>query len=107
MKKLGFFALCMLISGVVHAAATVVGKVVYAGTYGNGDVYVALSATINEPGCPSSRFDVPVQNPSAKSVLASAYAALASGKTVRVSTNGCYGVSPTLDTTRNTWFLME
>src|SRR6266513_5102940 len=34
-------------------------RVIYTGTYGDGRLFVALDAQINEPGCIHTRFDVP------------------------------------------------
>lgn len=97
-----FFILCSN----THCAEPARGKVVYAGTYGNGDVYVALSVRINEVACPQSRFDIPAQHPNAKEVLATAYTAMVTGKDIIVVTNGCYNMWPTLDNSRNTYFLI-
>jgi len=101
---LGTYAIS--IAHTAQASGAIQATVLYAGTYGNGDVFVALSATINEAGCVQSRFDVPASNPSAQHVLATAYSALVAGKTIWVITNGCYNAYPTLDSSRNSYFYM-
>lgn len=76
-------------------------SVVYAGTYGNGDIYVIVTDTIPEPGCTAARFDVAASEPDAKNVLAIAYLAMLSGEKIRVDTNGCYNGYATLDNSGN------
>lgn len=103
-----FMFLSLLLSNEAYSLDAPVrgAKVTYAGTYGNGDVYVAIDRTINEPGCAQPRFDVPSQLPNSKQILATAYMAMATGKTIGVFTKGCYGGYPTLDNSRGTWFLV-
>lgn len=74
MKKLAYMLLplMLLTSHAYSAAVPVAGNVIYAGIYGNGDVYVTLNAQINEPGCVGDRIDISYQSSSAKSVLATA-----------------------------------
>jgi len=94
--------------GLKAKAATVDdAKVVYAGTYGSGRLFVALNKTILEPGCNLSRFDVPAGHDQIKTWLSVAMAATASGKSVKVSTNGCLGPFPTMDNTDNTYFYIK
>lgn len=97
--------LALLAQGASASTTWTESTVTYAGSYGNGNVFVALAATIDEPGCPFARFDVPAGD-LAKTVLATAYAALATGKTVRVFTSGCLGQYPTLDNSVNSYFLI-
>lgn len=99
------FALVMAASA--HASdANTVGRVTYAGTYGDGRLFVALDAQINEPGCVNTRFDIPAAHPQIKSWLAIALAAAASGKTVVVKTAGCLGAFPTMTQGTDSWFYM-
>jgi len=91
-----------------HAAdSNTVAKVIYTGTYGDGRLFVALDAQINEPGCIYSRFDVPASHPQIKSWLAIALTAAASGKSVVVRTSGCFGVLPTMTQTTDSWFYLQ
>jgi hypothetical protein len=101
---LGLFAISS--AHTARASDVIQATVIYAGTYGNGDVFVELSASINEAGCVQSRFDVPASSPVAQHVLATAYSALVAGKTIKVVTNGCYNICPTLDNSRNSYFFM-
>ncbi len=97
-------AVLMCGSGVADADfGWITTKVLYAGTYGGGDVYVVFTDTLNEPGCPAPRLDV-ASGTEARNVLSSAYVALASGLTVRVSSSGCFNGYPTLDNARASGF---
>jgi hypothetical protein len=80
--------------------------VVNAGTYGNGEVFVVFADTVNEPGCATSRLEVPATHADVKTVLSIAYAAMATGPRVMVDSNGCFGGFPTLDTTTSSGFQM-
>ncbi|MDP2572701.1 hypothetical protein Q8W40_10950 [Vibrio penaeicida] len=103
MKKL-FVLLAVMSSFSASASDNLVGNVLYAGTYGNGRLFVALDVTINEPGCHKSRFDVAPDHPQIDRWLSIALSANASGKSVQVKTNGCYKGFPTLDRTEASWF---
>jgi hypothetical protein len=96
----------LLVGAELYAAPPITAKVTYAGVYGNGDVYVGLDTTINEPGCPLARFDLTATSPVAKQVLAIAQLAIATGKSVVVSTAGCISSLPTLDANRNSYFYL-
>jgi len=89
------------------ADSNTVAKVIYVGTYGDGRLFVALDAQINEPGCVNSRFDVSAGHPQIKTWLAVALTAAASAKTVVVRTNGCFGVLPTMTQTTDSWFYLQ
>lgn len=107
MKPIKTFAavlsLSLLLSGHGHAAS-VTANIVNAGAYSDGRVFVTLSAPLADPVCPQSRFDVAPTNPAGKTALATAYAAIAAGKSIVVTTVGCYGGFPTLDTTAGSVF---
>lgn len=105
MKRAITFIMFLVVNSSYGATAT--GKIVYVGTYGNGDVYVNLDTNIPELGCNSTRFDIPKSRANAKDVLLTAYTAMEQDKFVRVSTKGCYLTSPTLDNSRNSWFLID
>ena len=91
----------------VNAASTSNANVLYAGIYGNGRLFVALSLNIPEPGCERNRFDVEPGHPQISHWYGIAVAAATSGKTVVVGTNGCYGILPTLDRTDNSYFYIN
>ena len=95
------------VSQLSAATAQTKARVLYAGTYGNGDVFIGLSAQLSEPGCPQDRIDIPQSHPRARDILATAYAAMASGKFVNVYTQGCYGNFPTIDQSRNSYFFID
>lgn len=113
-KALGLFALTLVVLLAIaqssFALTKVTAKVVYVGTYGNGDFYVMTDTAINEPGCTFphgvNRFDVPANHPQAKNWLAIALMALSTGKSVMLRTNGCFEGSPTMDDSRDTFFLI-
>ena len=93
----------------VATANTVFGPltVTATGTYGNGGIFIMLSGNINAPGCSNpNRIDVPASNPQAKTLLAIALAALASGQSVYGAVNGCDpGTSDaTIDTSNASYF---
>lgn len=54
------------VTPIAMAAPVVVAKVTYAGTYGDGRLFVGLDTPINEPGCTVARFDVPSGHPQIK-----------------------------------------
>lgn len=93
-----FVLLTVLLLGGTALASTawVSTQVVSAGTSGNGDVYVTFADSIPQSGCAASRIDIPANDPDAKSVLATAFAAIAAGLSVKVSTETCYGGYPSL-----------
>lgn len=110
MKKLSVsIALALLASAApVHAAPPVTAKVTYVGTYGDGRTFVGIDTTINEPGCALARFDFPSSHPLAKTWLAIAMAASASGKNVVVQTSGCFGGSlPTMTQGTDSYFYLQ
>jgi len=109
--KIGKIACGVLfcVSPLVAVAVTpsVTAKVLYTGIYGNGDFFVLTDTSINETGCVSPRFDVISTNPNITRWLSIAMAAKAGNRTVMFQTKGCFQGQPTLDTTRDTWFLMQ
>ena len=76
-----------------QSAALTSGNVNYVGTYGNGNVFILLSATVAEPGCNAARVDIVGTHPSIKLFLATAMGAMASGRPILVSTTGCFAFS--------------
>jgi hypothetical protein len=77
------------------------------GTYGNGNVFIAFSNTIDEPGCSMAYVELAADSPSAKAALATATAALMSGVPVRVKTDGCLGGIPTFTSARSSYLVLE
>jgi hypothetical protein len=104
----------LLYAGLAHAAYAT-GHVLYVGNYGNGNLFISLDVTINEPGCPASRIDIPASHPNIKSFLATALTAKASGQTVTVLTKGCFSFSavgnnysfPTVDQSNDSYILLS
>ncbi len=107
-SKLAFIVLVFsfMFSEVNATSSPTEAYVLYTGTYGSGDFYVEFDRVIDEPNCPASRFDVPVNNPQINKWLAVAMTSVLTGKRVKVLTNGCYSGRPTLDNTRGTWFML-
>ncbi len=95
-------ALGAVLTNPVYSNTT--AKVTYAGTYGDGRLFVALDGSINEPGCVNVRFDVPAGHPQIRNWLAIALTAAATGKSVVVRTSGCFGPFPTMTQSSETWF---
>ncbi len=91
----------------IYSATIDDAKVIYAGTSGGGRLFVALDKTIPEAGCENSRFDVAGGHDQITTWLSIAMAALASGKSVKVATNGCLGAYPTLTNANDTWFYIK
>lgn len=87
---LSIAALCLLTANAANASATLNNvHVTNAGSYGDGHVFVYVDQNIPESGCTTNRFDVLASVPAAKQILGMALTALATGKTVIVSTDGC------------------
>lgn len=103
MKRL-FLLLTVLMSTPAYSGDSVEGKVLSAGIYGSGRLFVMLDQTIAEPGCANTRFDVAAGHEQIETWLSIAMAAAISGKTVRVKTNGCFAVYPTMTPSEDTWF---
>jgi hypothetical protein len=91
--------------GVTLAAPPIDAHVLYAGTYGDGTLFIYFSGSINESGCPAAEIRVDRNSASLKSWLAIALTAAATGTTVRVQTDGCYMSRPTLSTIGSYLFL--
>jgi hypothetical protein len=101
------FLLIHGVSAIALGAPAIDAKVQATGTYGSGQLFVMVDTTIEEPGCELARFDVAPGHPEIDRWLGIALAAEASGKRVRIKTNGCHGPYPTLDTTNNSWFYIK
>jgi len=86
--------------------ASVEAKVLSAGIYGSGRLFVMLDQTIAEPGCNNTRFDVVAGHEQIETWLSIAMAAAISGKTVKVKTNGCFTIFPTMTPGDDTWFYL-
>lgn len=76
-------------------------RVVYAGVYGSGDVYIAFDKVI--PNCTTSRIDLPASSPIAKLSLAIAMTAQATGKTITLKPFDC----KTMDTTKGSYIYLN
>ena len=98
-------AVCALATCPVLALSEVTTRVVNAGTYSNGNVYVLLEAVVDEAGCPRAAIELPANAVNAKTVLAAAFFAMSSGKSIAVRTNTCYLGIPSFDASvRNAYF---
>jgi hypothetical protein len=62
----------LLVPALSHGSSAVTAHVLTARTYGNGNVYIALDQTIDEPGCAIAYVELPVNGPAVKAVLATA-----------------------------------
>lgn len=77
-----------------YSSTAVTAHVLNFGTYGNGNVYVSLDQTINEPGCSIPYIELPANGAAARAVLANAALAVALGVTITVQTDGCFNGVP-------------
>lgn len=72
-----------------------VAHVLAFGTSGDGSVWVTLDRAHDQPGCPGPYIELPPNGPANKAVLASAALALATGASVLVQVDGCFGLAGT------------
>jgi hypothetical protein len=105
-KTLVTLALLLATGTPAWSADAVSANVNQVGTYGSGRSFIDISANINEAGCANDRFDLDPAHPQAKNVLAIALVALATGRKIKVKTNGCYGTYPTLDNSTESYVLV-
>jgi len=99
--------LTLLIPALSHGSSAVVAHVLTVGAYGNGNVYIALDQTIDEPGCAIAYVELPANGPAVKAVLATATLAVATGATITVKTDSCYNGSPSFSGARPAWFVVN
>ncbi len=99
-------AICTLLAlpSFAQSATTVDAKVLSVGTYGSGRLFVVLDKNIAEPGCHYAQFHVDAGYSQLGTLMSIALAALASGASVSVTTNGCLGPYPTIDNSQTTHF---
>ncbi len=104
-QKVSYLILILLLSiSSACASTTLLTQVKYTGIYGDGSIYIAVNGVIDESGCSGERFDVPYGHPHLKQILAFAMTAIATGKNVRIRTNGCDSGRPTLTQDKNSYF---
>lgn len=87
-----------------YCSSAITAHVKSFGTYGNGNVWVTLDSTINEPGCSGPYLEFPANGAANKSILASAALALATGASIVVQTDGCLGNAATFTGARGAYF---
>tara|TARA_R110000744_G_scaffold244531_4_gene361385 strand:- start:429 stop:782 length:354 start_codon:yes stop_codon:yes gene_type:complete len=113
MKNRFLIALTVLFiySGQSFASSNIITDVKYAGTYGNGDIFIVLKAPIDEPGCAFTysnyRIDIVATHTEAKNWLNIAMTSITNKNKVIVRTSGCYNGQPTLDNTKNSFFALD
>lgn len=102
------FLIASAISGTAYGSTTVSGvQIVDFGTYGNGNIYITLDKTIDEPGCPSIYMELPADGPATKNAFAILAIAFSSGAKVNIKTDGCYNGVPSFTGGRNTIFTLR
>ena len=106
-RKILVILSALVFSAPGYSAVADDAKVIYAGIWGAGRLFVALDKTILEPGCENSTFTVAENHAQIKAWLSIAMAALASGKSVKVRTNGCLGTYPTIPTTNDSYLIIK
>jgi hypothetical protein len=109
MNRKTAFALIILLSSTIanSASSNLFARVLYVGTYGDGTFFVGLDTTIDEPGCPQPRIQIPPNHPELKNWLAIATTAYAADLSVQFRTTGCYGAYPTIDQSSAGWFHLK
>ena len=95
----------LLVSLASQGSTAVTARVLSFGTYGNGNVYVALDQSIDEAGCTRSGFELAADSAAAKAVLATAALAVAAGTTVTIQTDGCLNGAPSFTGARAAYFI--
>lgn len=87
-----------------HCSSQVSARVVNFGTYGNGNVFLTLDQSIDEPGCSMPYIELPANGPATKVTLATAALAVATNATIKVQTDGCLNGVPTFTGARPAYF---
>lgn len=111
--KILLISLLLFISTQVSASSVITAKVLYVGSYGNGDFFINTNAVINE-SCSfpngNGRIDIAATHPQVKQWLAIATTALATGKSITFATKSCFGGpgigNATLDQSRDTFIML-
>ena len=106
-NKLSLFVVMVFAALPGYSSSAVTAHVLSFGTYGNGNVYVALDQTINQPSCSIPYIEIPANGPAAKAVLANAALAVATGATVTVQTDSCLGGVPSFSGDRPAYFVVN
>jgi hypothetical protein len=97
----------LLLSQPGQCSNQVTARVLNLGTYGNGNVFISLDQTIDEPGCSLPYIELPANGPATKATLATAALALATGATVKVQTDGCLNGQPSFTGARPAYFQLN
>jgi len=104
MRLIAICIVLILPSFAQGSTTTVDAKVLSVGTYGSGRLFVVLDKTIAEPGCNYAQVHVDAGHSQLGTWMSIALAALASGASVSVTTDGCLGAYPTMNNTLSTNF---
>ena len=99
-----FLAVISLSPLPASSSSTVTAHIKSFGTYGNGNIWVTLDSTIDEPGCSGPYLEFPANGAANKAVLASAALALATGASIVVQADGCLGSAATFTGARRAYF---
>ena len=106
--KVPLIAMLVLIASLAsfpaHSSSEINAHVTRFGTYGNGNVWVTLDTTIDEPGCSGPYIELPANGAANKTVLATAALAVATGSSVVIKTDGCFGTATTFTGARPAYF---
>lgn len=85
----------------------VTARVLKVGTYGNGNLYIALDKTVDEQGCSLAYIELPANSPALKAVLATASLAIATSATVEIKTDACFNGMPSFSGERSGYFVLN
>jgi hypothetical protein len=88
-------------------SSSVTLHVLKVGTYGNGNLYLALDQPIDEAGCSLPYIELPANAPGLKGVLAAATLAIATNATVEVKTDSCFNGTPSFSGARAGYFVLN
>lgn len=91
--------------GVCSSAVT--AHVLKVGTYGNGNLYLALDQPIDEVGCAMAYIELPAAGPGLKTVAAVAMLAVATNATVEVRTDSCFNGVPSFSGARTAYLTIN
>ncbi len=97
----------VLLSSAACASSNIVAHVLNFGTYGNGNVYLALDQSIDQTGCAMPYLELPASSAAGKLVLTVAAMAVANGTAVEIHTDTCFNGTPSLDPGARTGFVIS
>ncbi len=102
-----FLVLAFVAAGNASGSSNILVHVTFVGLYGDGELFIRTSDTIDEPGCERPRIAIAPNHPTKEAWMSIAMMALATGKPIRVKTNSCWSGRPSIDESRSGWLYIE